>query len=265
MHKQSTSNILLTAALVLITVSATCQRSDSAACNLKLMPVLWVQQSAEYKALCYQAFNLAQWRIECLKKKGKDKRPRAIITDIDETVLDNSYSEALNIRECRDFSPAAWKQWTEQARATAVPGAVSFLQYAKAKNITIFYLSNRDTSEITSTLKNLQALQFPDARESQMLFLSNTSSKEARRVAVMEKYNVVMLLGDNLNDFSNVFEKKPNRERNVEAEKMQAEWGKKFIVLPNPIYGEWENALLEYKRGIAPRQRLEMLKGALQQ
>ena len=245
---------LFTIAFSLLFSATTAQSTDSSACNLKLMPVLWVQQSAEYKALCYQAFNLAHWKVQCLKKREKDKRPRAIITDIDETVLDNSYSEARNIIECREFSPSAWKKWTDEARATAVPGAVAFLRYARDRDITIFYLSNRDTTEVQSTLKNLQALQFPDARASQMLFMSNTSSKEARRLAVMEKYNVVLLLGDNLNDFSNVFEKKPNADRNAEADRLQKEWGNKFIVLPNPIYGEWENALYEYKRGLQAQE-----------
>ena len=59
--------------------------------------VLWVQRSAEYRALCYQAFNLAELRImEYLAHPDKEK-PAAVIFDIDETLLDNSPEEAQNI------------------------------------------------------------------------------------------------------------------------------------------------------------------------
>jgi 5'-nucleotidase (lipoprotein e(P4) family) len=98
-----------------------------------------------------------------------------------------------------------------------------------------------------------------------MLFLSNTSSKEARRQTVMAQYNVIMLLGDNLNDFMQVFEKKPIEERKSEVDKVKEEWGKKFIVLPNATYGEWENALYNYQRNLSSQQkenmRKELLKG----
>lgn len=32
--------------------------------TLKILPVLWQQTSAEYRALCYQAFNLASLRLK---------------------------------------------------------------------------------------------------------------------------------------------------------------------------------------------------------
>jgi 5'-nucleotidase (lipoprotein e(P4) family) len=80
-----------------------------------------------------------------------------------------------------------------------------------------------------------------------MLFLKTTSSKETRRQEVMKKYNVVMLLGDNLNDFTSAFEKGSIENRFLETDKARAEWGRKFIVLPNSTYGEWENAFTNYR------------------
>lgn len=228
----------------------------------KLLPVLWHQHSAEYRALCYQAFNLAELRLASIKVK-KSKRPMAIITDIDETALDNSYSEAQSIKTNAEYNPANWKNWTNKAAATPLPGAVAFFQKAKQMGFHVFYISNRDTSEVNTTLKNLQVYQFPDATAEHLLFLSNESSKEARRQKVAEQFNIVMLLGDNLNDFAKVFEKKSIADRFAETDAVQAEWGKKFIVLPNAIYGEWENALIQYKRGLNNAQKDSAYKAQL--
>lgn len=228
----------------------------------KLLPVLWHQHAAEYRALCYQAFNLAEMRLVAIKVK-KHKRPLAIITDIDETALDNSYSEAQGIKTNAEYNPANWKNWTNKAAATPLPGAVAFFQKAKQMGFHVFYISNRDTSEVNSTLKNLQAYQFPDATADHLLFLSNESSKEARRQKIAEQYDIVMLLGDNLNDFAKVFEKKSIADRFAATDAVQAEWGKKFIVLPNAIYGEWEGALIQYKRGLTNAQKDSAYKAQL--
>jgi len=229
----------------------------------KLLPVLWHQHAAEYRALCYQAFNLATWKLEALKKPAKKSKPYAIITDIDETILDNSYYEAQNIKEGKEFSSASWKQWTDRAAATPVPGALEFLQQAKRKGIAIFYISNRDTSEVKSTVRNLQQFNMPDAQADHLLFMSSKSSKEERRQQVMATYEVVMLLGDNLNDFASFFEKKSVVDRNAETDNQRAEWGKRFIVLPNALYGEWENALYTYERGLTAEQKCIRLRSNL--
>ena len=232
---------------------------------LKEYPVLWQQQASEYRALCYQAFNIASLRLHEVVKNKSNQKNLAIITDLDETILDNSYLQAELIKRQQEYAAQSWKEWTDKSAATAVPGAVEFLRMAKQKGLTIFYISNRDTSEVTSTLINLKKLKLPDAETNHMFFLSNNSSKEARRQIVMKKYNVVMLLGDNLNDFVKVFEKKPDNERKMEVDKVHEEWGKKFIVLPNSYYGEWENAIYDYEKNLTPEQkeikRREKLKG----
>ncbi|MBA2250232.1 MAG: 5'-nucleotidase, lipoprotein e(P4) family [Chitinophagaceae bacterium] len=223
--------------------------------SLKQLPVLWQQTAAEYRALCYQAFNIAEIRISALKKRRHEKR--AIITDLDETILDNSYSEANLIKDGKEYSSAEWKRWVNQSAATEVPGAAAFLQWAHTKGLTIFYISNRDTSQVMATLQNLKKLQLPNADTAHMMFSSNTSSKETRRQRVMGKYKVVMLLGDNLNDFTQFFETKNIADRKTEVDKVRKDWGDKFIVLPNSTYGEWENALYDYERKLTPQQKEE--------
>lgn len=228
-------------------------------------PVLWHQTAAEYRALCYQAFNAATQQLQSLPKKKLRKGQLAIVTDIDETILDNSYYEAQQIKNGAEYSDTAWKRWTSRAAATAVPGAAAFLQLAASRGVTIFYISNRDTTEVASTVTNLKQLGLPNADNEHCLFLSNKSSKEERRNKVSGEYEIVMLLGDNLNDFTTAFEKKYIAERFAETDKVMNDWGRKFIVLPNAIYGEWLKAIYDYKKTLTPQQkktiRTEVMKG----
>ena len=257
-------------ATLFITVAATAQ--DSLQKNqvqlhsieeLRLLSVLWQQDAAEYRALCYQAFNTATMRLNEISKKQFSKGNIAIITDLDETILNNSYEEVQLMKEDKTWNFHTWKQWTDSSAATAVPGAIEFLQYAKQKGASVFYISNRTVAEVASTLINLQKLHLPDADTSHMLFLVNDVSKESRRQTVMNKYDVVLLLGDNLNDFTNVFERKNIEDRFAETDRVKEEWGKKFIVLPNATYGEWENALYKYQYGLTPEQKLNLLRSLL--
>lgn len=73
----------------------------------------------------------------------------------------------------------------------------------------------------------------------------------------------MILLGDNLNDFKDVFEKKPIDERFAETDNVKDEWGNKFIVLPNATYGEWENAFFAYETKLTLAQKTTMLKALL--
>ena len=265
--KHRLNSIILFFVLILITTKTSAQDSSNikitSAEILKLYPVLWQQNAAEYRALCYQAFYTATAQLNLISKKKLRKGKLVIVTDLDETILDNSYLEASLIKNNQSYSDAAWKHWTDQSEATAVPGAVEFLQYAKQKGIDIFYISNRDTSEIPSTFINLKKLQLPDADTAHMLFLSNTSSKETRRQIVSSKYEIVMLLGDNLNDFMNVFEKKNIADRLSETDNEKQEWGKRFIVLPNCTYGEFEGAWCNYNFRLSSQQKIQILMAML--
>src|SRR5579875_890289 len=91
---------LLLPFLLICTLAASAQ--DSITKNISntrlIYPVLWQQTAAEYRALCYQAYNIATLRLQQLSRKTKRKKNLAIITDIDETVLDNSYFEVELIK-----------------------------------------------------------------------------------------------------------------------------------------------------------------------
>lgn len=203
--------------------------------------VLWQQQSAEYKALCYQAFNLAKMQLDkTTQQLTMDRTPLAIITDIDETVLDNSPYNAKMIATDQEYSKADWIEWGQLRNAQPVPGALEFFTYAKSKGVEIFYISNRYAIQQKETQANLAQLGFPDADSAHILLRTTTSGKEERRKTVTQEHRVLLLLGDNLSDFDQVFDKKQTDERNALAEEMKQKFGTAFIVLPNPMYGDWE-------------------------
>lgn len=213
----------------------------------KLFAAAFVQRAAEYHALCWQAFNIARLRLEEAIRQPSAK-PKAIITDIDETILDNSADEVHRSLRGIEFNLPDWYKWTAMAAADTVPGALSFLKYAASKGVKIFYISNRDENDRAGTVKNLQKFGFPDADPEQLLLKQTSSAKEQRRQTVMKNYDVVLLLGDNLSDFSDFYDKQSVDNRLNIVKKQADLFGNKFIVLPNAMYGDWELALYQYKQ-----------------
>ena len=55
------------------------------------MSAAWVNTSAEYRALCYQAYNAVKAQVDNAVKNHKKKdKPLAIVLDVDETILSNT-------------------------------------------------------------------------------------------------------------------------------------------------------------------------------
>lgn len=227
----------------------------------KIFTALYQQRAAEYKALCLQAFNSAVYSLN--QYQSKSTLPKAIITDIDETVLDNSpFAVHQNLLK-KEYDSNAWFEWSSKAIADTVPGAPAFLKFAATKGIEIFYVTNREERERNCTIANLQKYNLPNADSSHLLLKSSTSSKEARRIAIANNHEIVMLLGDNLGDFSKIFDKKNPEERDVNVNASLKDWGSKFIVLPNPNYGDWEGALLNYNYKLTAHQKDSIYKSLL--
>jgi 5'-nucleotidase (lipoprotein e(P4) family) len=231
--------------------------------DLKLYPLLWQQDASEYRALCYQAFNIAAFRLDAAIQKNPKKTNLAIITDLDETILDNSQIEAEMIKYHEKLTYKKWMNWLNGPVIPTVPGGVEFLQEAGKKGVTIFYISNREIKGLEITMTILQKLKLPNVDSAHVLLVTDSFSKGPRIKSVMDTHDVVLLMGDNLNDFMPIFEDKSIPDRFKETDKMKKEWGSKFIVLPNAAYGEWENALFEYKDSLSDDQKTIMLKSLL--
>lgn len=210
----------------------------------KLFTSLYQQMSAEYKALCLQAYNMAKLRLD--NYTAKSSLPKAIVTDIDETVLDNCPYAVHRALQGKEYEPQSWYEWTQKAEADSVPGAPAFLKYAASKGVEVFYITNREERERNSTLMNLNKFHLPFSDNDHLILKSTTSGKEPRRQQVASNHEIIMLLGDNLADFSALFDKKTPQERNVNVNLSASDFGNRFIVIPNPGYGDWEGAMFKY-------------------
>lgn len=211
----------------------------------KLYTSAWIQRSAEYKALCLQAYNIAWLHLDNALKSPRPQgaKPWAIVTDIDETILDNTPNSVHQAQKGEDYTDISWDNWCDKADAIPLEGAKQFFDKADKSGVTIFYISNRIEKNRTGTLKNLRSLGFPQVEDSQLLLKSNTSDKTERRSHVLQQYEILMLLGDNLGDFDHVFDSSDELERIAGLKVYEREFGHRFIVFPNPNYGTWEKAM----------------------
>lgn len=228
--------------LPVCSATAFAQKADN---EYQVGAILWTQTSAEKAALSYQAFSLARLRLDQDFRANRNRRlKRAVIVDIDESVLDNSAYQAKLVKERRPFEGKTWTDWCNRAEAKALPGAVEFLRYANSRRVRVFYITNRRQAEKDGTARNLKQLGFPDVSDETLLIRTEGSTKEPRRQSVAAKYRIVLLMGDNLNDFAEIFEKSRTIERRRSAaEQNRNQFGSRFIVLPNPMYGAWEDAV----------------------
>ncbi|MCL9783981.1 5'-nucleotidase, lipoprotein e(P4) family [Vibrio sp. S4M6] len=208
------------------------------------LAVDWTQQSGEYRALAYQAFNVARMSFDKIRQEAKEngsKEKLAVVVDLDETMINNSAYAAWQIKHGTSFSPKTWSEWVHSEESRAIPGAVAFSKYIDSHGGTVFYVSNRSEKNLKPTMANLKKLGFANVTDKTVLLKTTTSDKKPRREKIMgEGYKIVMLLGDNLNDLDSKVIGKSNKIRREHVDAEKALYGVKYIVLPNPTYGGWE-------------------------
>ena len=241
---------------------------------------LWQQTAEEYRASALQAYAAARRALDAaladpswtaaLEQAGDfSQRPPAIILDVDETVLDNSPYATRQIRKQQRYTRDTWNAWCEERAAPAIAGALDFTRHAAARGVTVFFVTNRDTALHEATKENLRRQGFPLAGDRETVFTRGMreewkdSDKGPRRKAVADEFRVLLLVGDDLGDFLSGVRTTPP-ERAALAAPYAAYWGTRWIVLPNPVYGSWEDALLAFARGLPEeevlRRKLEALR-----
>lgn len=228
------------------------------------LAVLWQQNAGEYKALCYQAYQIAKLRVDESISNDRHGRPLAIITDIDETVLDNSPYSAMQVLNDEGFSTDTWYEWGKRESAAAIHGALDFFSYADSMGIEVFYISNRSDIQLEETINNLKSLHFPNSDSTHILLKKETSKKGARRKLVTDHYEVLLYIGDNLSDFHSTFDDKTTEDRNREVVALKDAFGTQFIILPNPMYGDWESkGLYQGQRSLSQHEKSRLRKSSL--
>ena len=227
------------------TLTDTLTRNISNPDEHMVMAIVYQQTAAEYRALCYQAYNLAHFMLDRDLDNKKVNMPRCVVLDIDETVLDNSPYEAKCVLEKLVY-PNKWEDWIKNASAKPVPGALDFLKYARSNGVEVYFVTNRKENERESTVENLKSAGFTAVDADHLLMREDISSKEIRRAKISKTRHISLLFGDNLADFSDAFDGKLSvQDRFVAVDKLKKEFGTRFIVLPNAMYGDWEGAVYD--------------------
>ncbi len=234
-----------------------------------LQATLWVQGASEYRAAARQAFAVATrtldraladptWSALVSPPAGAPDRPPAVIVDVDETVLDNTRYQARLVLENARYGGETWAAWTAECDAPAVPGARPFCRHAAERGVTVFYVTNRRHAAREATRKNLAALGFPvDEAGATILTRGSSTSKIERRARIAKTHRVLVIVGDNASDFDGAFERADRATRDALVEKHGPWWGERWVILPNPMYGSWENALLGDDRRTRGPDRLD--------
>ncbi len=251
-------NLIFAGACLLTTALAGCQQTPPA--NDQLDAVLWTQTSIEHELIYRQLFANATrqldvaladptWDALPFPPRNLAGLPPAVVVDIDETLLDNVPLNARDIINNQVYSYDRWNTWVDQAKAQALPGAVAFLQAAQQKGIKIYYLTNREHSQVAATVANLRLRGFPVDSDEQVLAASTPTGhcesagygKNCRRQWVASHARVLLMAGDSLGDFVQA-------EHNTLADQRKAvapylNWlGQRWFLLPNPSYGNWYSA-----------------------
>ena len=175
------------------------------------------------------------------------RKPLAVVLDVDETALLNIGYEYDQAAQNHAYDPKRWSDWEKTGiRAMRpVPGAVAALQAVRAAGIKVIFNTNRSLENVSYTAMALDAAGLGPARHLKELFVTGDapggSAKDARRALIASRYCVVAMAGDQLGDFSDLFNAKDllvvGRRETAMSGKVARLWGNGWFVLPNPVYG----------------------------
>lgn len=174
-------------------------------------------------------------------------RPLAVVLDVDETAIQNlgySYDEALG---GKSYDQERWNRW-ERTGANAVlamPGAAQALRTIRNHGVAVIFNSNRMAVHSDQTQAAIDGAGLGPAVHGESLYLQGDqgsgSAKDLRRAAISTRYCVIAMAGDQLGDFSDLFNARglpiPDRRRYATTPPLSALWGQGWFMFANPIYG----------------------------
>ena len=201
--------------------------------------IVWFRRSAEYRALTRQAYRVATDRLPELSR-GLDAKSWAVILDADETILDNSEYQRRRFVLDSGYTDASWNVWVFERAAPAVPGAPEFIRRVKELGGRVAVVTNRAESLCNATRENLRAIgvepdvllcQPPNQSDKNPRFQRIQNGSAAPAVPAL---TVVAWVGDNILDFPNMSQAARTSPSAL------AEFGVKYFILPNPMYGSWQ-------------------------
>ena len=229
--------------------------------------LLWVKHSAEYRAITTQTYAAAtaalpgfiedgSWSVVPGQTDAADL-PVAIILDVDETTVSNV---DFQLTFERPFDNWKLEEWTSATTATSIAGMKEFVHTARAAGVTVFFITNRPCEPIAgiddpcpqkkSTIDDIAEVGIET--DADHVFLSEEQGwnreKSVRREYVARTHRVIMLIGDDLQDFVPCVRNKvyapcttaaSAEDRHAMVEQHASWWGNGWYILPNPMHGSW--------------------------
>jgi 5'-nucleotidase (lipoprotein e(P4) family) len=253
--------------LVCLLFAACSQQPVAPVTHESLNAGLWTQTAAEYAASTMQAYRTAidnldralsdsNWTAALEQQNLSAGMPPIVLMDIDQTVLDNSGYNTQLILAGKSHTRADFKRWCEY-QAPVVPGAREFTDYAGSRGVTIVYYSARHESLRDCTRRNLLSLGLPLPDDALLLLNDGTAAtrKAQQRHALAARYRILLIVGDNLDDFVDGSRAGPDTRRAL-ARRYESRWGRSWIILPNPVYGDWESSIYEFDYTLPREERI---------
>ena len=209
----------------------------------RAIAIRYQQRSAEVKALQRQCYALATLRLRAAVEANGTGKGLAVVSDIDETILDNTavMAHAMTLGEALDGFET-WKLWEREGAPHLLPGAADFFHLADQLGVTIFYVSDRFEENKLATIATLSRLGLPQVHADQVLLFGPPKSE--RRAAVERDHHIILQLGDTLHDFHGCFAGATLDIQHQLAEDHADRFGEDWIVFPNAAHGTWMEAEL---------------------
>jgi 5'-nucleotidase (lipoprotein e(P4) family) len=225
--------------------SKECCRTTFALSQQNVDATIYQNTSAEGYRLFQQCYQLARIRLDSSLALQQGSLPKAVVVDVDETVLDNSPYSKRAIAESRTWDSTSWHEWVLLERAKALPGSVDFLRYAESRGCQVFYITNRLNTEREATASNLRKEGFPFADTAHVFTtpMLKMSDKTSRRDRVKKEFHVLLYCGDQLRDFDESFKDRTENYGRGRVDAMKEPLSTSFILLPNTLYGTWLDAV----------------------
>ena len=205
--------------------------------------VKWFRVSAEYGAITRSVYRAATEAV-ANAARGKSPDSWAVVLDADETVLDNSVFQRDLTRGVAPFSEDLWATFVRTRSSVPVPGARAFLERVKELGGRIAIVTNRFDNLCEDTRENFRAQGLPfDVVLCRAQTGTNTGDKNPRFASAAngsafgdsKTRDVVAFVGDNILDFPAL-----NQSLRDRPDADYAEFGKRYFILPNPMYGSWQ-------------------------
>jgi predicted secreted acid phosphatase len=190
----------------------------------------------------FDAFNYDEKEDKLLiKKNNHNLKIPVIITDLDETMLDNSwFAIKKKIKNIDKNFEKEWDKWVAFEKAKLFKGVLDFVRFAVSKKVPILFVSERKNETIKHTKNNLiEEGYFPELTNYDWFWwlkgkkdgkgLKGNENKEDRYryiennlIILNDSYGnreahqlqIIMVIGDQLTDFNSNYFKNNNDKKN---------------------------------------------------